>query len=673
MRLASKSTWEADSPVPPSLKRVRPWDCLVASAACGALFFLLALEMAWRSAPGFPAPPGSLGYHLWNSALLAAHGVTPAFFQAEAAEYSAVWARLFADGRAFAIIGRVALAAACALSLAGALAWRLLRATDGLIHLRGAKRHEAAEAPRALNRRLAARVKLRPDHDIAPGVAYPADMWTRHVLLVGGVGSGKSTAIKPLIDKVIRANEKLILFDPKGEFTKAFGEPALMAPWDARSFSWDIGADMRNVGDMRRFAAALVKEGQDPMWANAARQLLVGFMIYLRESRGSLWGWAELADMLSTPQEDLLAIMWRYNREAVRAVERVSVTTQGILINLSAFCSSIYDLAAAWGDTPPERRISFVDWVHNAGPAHRQIILQGHGSYPELTKGYLEGVFGVISAIVNSTEMDDDPSRKLWIIVDECAKAGRIPILPVLEVGRSRGARCVVACQDFAQVEEVHGKEAVKALVSMCGAILVGQVGQGETAEALAKALGSREVERRNVSATSGAPGSSASRTISYSRDELFIYKPSELGSRLGLDAKRGGVVMTLAMEGDAYELFWPHFKMARARAAHEPAAWTLGAPVPFDSQEGRETREGELAGIYADWVHAVSPEPDDFKWRAEPAAVARGTPQRAGQGGEAEDNNFALYADLFEADDGATELTAIGPGNASQAPSRVS
>lgn len=685
MRLASKTTWEADRPIAPSLKRVRPWDCLKASAACGAVFFLLALELAWRSAPGFPAPPGSLGHHLWNWALLSAHTVAPAFFQAEAAAYSAFWAGLLADGRASAVIGRVACAAACALALAGLLAWRLLRATDGLIHLRGAKRHEGAEAARAINRRLAARARLRPDHDIAPGVAYPADMWTRHLLLVGGVGSGKSTVIKPLIDKVIRADEKLILFDPKGEFTKAFGQPALMAPWDARSFSWDIGADMRNVGDMRRFAAALVKEGQDPMWANAARQLLVGFMIYLRESRGSLWGWAELADMLSTPQEDLLAIMWRYNREAVRAVERVSVTTHGILINLAAFCSSIYDLAEAWGDAPPERRISFVDWVHNAGPAHRQIILQGHGSYPDLTKGYLEGVFGVISAIVNSTEMDDDPSRKLWIIADEFAQAGKIPIRPLFEVGRSRGVRCVVACQDFAQVEEVHGKEAVKALVSMCGAILVGQVGQGETAEALAKALGSREVERQNVSATSGgAPGASGSRTLSYSRDELFIYKPSELGSRLGLDAERGGVVMALAMEGDAYELFWPHFKMARARAAHEPAAWTLGAPAGLDSRAAVDSRERALAEIRGDWDHGVSDEPEHFRWRAgplhEPSGLAVGEAESsarvskelsgAGQTDWAKEDDFALYDGLFGLDESSSKSTATNSRNARQEPS---
>lgn len=653
---------------------------LALSCALGLAAFLLAMAALWRPWLGHPAPPGELSYHFAQCLKALASFALPTFLGKEAAAYSDFLHKAAADGWAGEARWRLFVAAVCAL-VPACLFWRpCMSPRDGLIHLRGARRFEGAEARRELNKKLAARVRLRPDHEIAPGIPYPADLWTRHVLLVGGVGSGKSTVIRPLIDRIIKANEKLILFDPKGEFTAAFEEPALLAPWDSRSFSWDIGADMRNVGDMRRFAAALIKEGQDPMWANAARQLLVGFMIYLRESRGSLWSWAELADMLSTPQDDLLAIMWRYNREAVRAVERVSVTTHGILINLSAFCSPIYDLAAAWADTPPERRISFVDWVHNAGPAHRQIILQGHGSYPDLTKGCLEGVFGVISAIVNSAGIDDDPSRKLWIIVDEFAKAGRIPIIPVFEVGRSRGARCVVACQDFAQVEEVHGKEALKALVSMCGAILVGQVGQGETAEALAKALGSREVERQNVSTTSGgSPGGTGTRTLSYNRDELSIYKPSELGSRLGLDAERGGVVMTLALEGNAYELFWPHFEMTAKRPAHKPAAWTLGLP-----SLGHPLVSGEPpAGPGSSWSQDGFPAtPAGFAWSAGPilepvASAPGGADSRQGSkgplatpmGGEADDSALCDY--LFGLDGAPIDSAGVGMDGDGKGPTR--
>jgi hypothetical protein len=178
---------------------------------------------------------------------------------------------------------------------------------------------------------------------------------------------------------------------------------------------------------------------------------------------------------MALPQASLLPIMQKFHPEAVRAVERASVTTQGILINLASFCSSIFDLAEAWGAAPMERRVSFVEWTLG-GSAQPQIILQGHGSYTELSKSYVRGIIEVVAAIVASVEMEDDPKRKLWIIADEFPQMGKVPIRPLFEVGRSRGVRCVVACQDLAQLEEVHGERMVKAMVSMSGTLLIGQI-----------------------------------------------------------------------------------------------------------------------------------------------------------------------------------------------------
>ena len=238
---------------------------------------------------------------------------------------------------------------------------------------------------------------------------------------------------------------------------------------------------------------------------------------------------------------------------------------------------------------PPERRVSFVEWIQGSSP-HKQIILQGHGAYAELTKAYVEGIVGVVSAMVNSVEMADDPNRKIWFIADEFGQMGKIPVRPLFEVGRSRGVRCIVACQDFAQLEEIHGAPFVRALVGMCGTLLVGQIMQGETAEALCKAFGAREVERANVSSSSGGSGSGSggSTTLSYNRDEVPLYKASELTSRLGLTHDGSGVVMLLFTGGNAYELRWPLYDMRRERLAHCPAPWTLGLsgmePLPAPS-----------------------------------------------------------------------------------------
>lgn len=569
-------SWGGGAPLAPSIKRVDPVGWAAASALAGLAVCFLVVWVLWRPFPGLPEPHGDLLDHAQMWAKLAARAVLPAMFQDDAKLYGAYWKGLADSGRV-AIIWRAACAALAGFAPAALLFRDFMTPRDNLIHVRGALRHEGPAATAALRKKLAQAAKKRPDHDIAPGVPYPSDMWTRHALLVGGTGSGKSTVVKPLIEKVIAARERLILFDPKGEFTSGFGEPAIIAPWDKRSFAWDIAKDMRNVGDMRRFAAAMIEGSQDPMWANASRQILVGFVIYLKRSRGNDWGWRELADLVAMPQASLLAMMSRHHPEAVRAVERASVTTQGILINLSSFCSSIFDLAEAWCEAPESRRISFVEWTLGRG-GQTQVILQGHGSYAELSKSYVRGIIEVIASIVNSVEMEDNPSRKLWIIADEFPQMGKVPIRPLFEVGRSRGVRCVLACQDLAQLEEIHGERMVKALVSMSGTLLVGQIMQGETAEQVAKAMGSREVERANVStAFQGGAEASRSTTLSFARDETPLYKPSELGSRLGPTPDGKGVVMALVTGGGAYELFWPNYEMKPARPSHIPAEWTLG------------------------------------------------------------------------------------------------
>lgn len=571
--------WGQAPPTAPTAKRVDPLGWIMASAVLGTIAALIAMSMIWRPLPGLAGPPGSLVEHVMSVFRLGVNALFHSAYRAESRAYVEALQYLDSGGR-IALIWRCAVGVWVMGLVAIALFKSYMTPRDSLIHLRGSMRHDGEEAIAHLNGILSGRVKRRPDHEIAPGVVYPADMWTRHVLVVGGVGSGKSTAMKPLIDKVVKARERLILFDPKGEFTKGFASPSLIAPWDSRTCSWDVAKDMRNIGDMRRFAAAMIKEGQDPMWANASRQILVGFMIYLNHTRGTDWGWQEMADLLAIPQGNLLPIMTKFHPEAIRAVERASVTTHGILINLASFCSAVFDLAEAWGSVPKERRISFVEWTQGVG-RHSQVILQGHGAYPELTRGYVEGVVGVISAMVNSVEMDDDPDRKLWFIADELGQMGRIPIRPLFEVGRSRGVRCVVACQDLAQLEEIHGAQMVKALVSMSGTVLVGQMMQGDTAEQMAKALGTREVERANVSSSYAGTGGSSNRstTLSFARDELAIYKPSELASRLGLTPDGSGVKLALFTGGHAYELFWPKFDMANTRAAHKPAEWTRGSP----------------------------------------------------------------------------------------------
>jgi hypothetical protein len=570
MRDAMPSPREA---APPSVEKADPWGWARASAVAGAATGLATLALTWRHLPGLTDPPWEFGRQLGCAALSALRLVAPDLLSGAARSCQLDWARATDASRA-AVNARLALASLAACAPGALLFLPMTRARDRLIHLRGARRRSGEDAAARLRRKFEAAAAARPDHEIAPGVPYPGDMWSKHLLVVGGTGAGKSTFAKPLLTKIFEADEPALVFDPKGEFTAMFDRAPILAPWDARSHVWDVARDMRNVADMRRFADSLIEPSTDPMWSNASRQILVGLMAWLQATRGSDWGFADLAEAVAMPQSSVAQIMRDHHPEAARLVEKPTVTSQGILINLASSCAPIFDLAEAWGDLPAERRVSLVDWTLGAG-GPKQIVLQGHASYPALTRAYARPILEVVASLVGSAEMRDDPSRKRWVVCDEFPALGKVNIRLLVEQGRSRGFRCVLACQDLAQLEEIHGEKLVKALCAMVGAVLVGRIGPGQTSEHLARALGGREVERPNISLTRSGQGPSSS--ISFAREQVAMYLPSELASRLGADPARGGATMALLVDGDAYELFWPFHPDVPRRPQLVPAPWTSG------------------------------------------------------------------------------------------------
>jgi hypothetical protein len=622
-------SWGGASRLPPSVPRVDPLGWLVASAAVGLIFGGLVLLLLWRSLPALPLAPGSLGEHALRWLALAANAWSDRLFPEAARDYASFLSALTPQQR-WGMWARCALAAAAGLAPFPLLARSMLRPGDALIDVRGARRLEGEDAKRALRAAVLADLKAGPDHEIAPGVAYAVQSWTRGVLIAGGVGSGKSTVLRPLIDQVVRSKERMLLFDAKSEFTSGWLGPAIIAPWDQRSLAWDIARDARNALEMENFAEGLIRESADPMWSSASRQILVGLMLSLRLRHGENWGWGELRDLLLLPQAGLLKAIGGLYPLASRAVADFNVTSAGILINLGSYCSPVFHLAAAWGAHPPERRVSIRAWALGRS-AHPQLIIQGHGANRPLARAVAEGVIGVFSSLVASVEMDDDARAKIWFIADEAAQLGKAPLRDLFSMGRSRGLRCVMATQDFAQLEEIHGAQTVQSLLSMVGTLIIGQTMQGQTAEALCRAMGTRDVERPGPH-VSGASGEGARPSLpSFSHQEVPLYKPSELGSRLGLSRDRKSITLILFANGVAHEIAWPLFPMQRRRRAHAPAAWAQAMPraAPSVSVSGptllprithsgahaldslRSQQMADLAGAARSELHAT----DDDDW----------------------------------------------------------
>ena len=131
---------------------------------------------------------------------------------------------------------------------------------------------------------------------------------TRHWLIWGSVGAGKTQTMLHLILAAIARGDGVLVLDVKGDMTAGLpGEPLLVAPQDRRSLVWDVASDCRTKQDARELAARLIPKSDDPMWSDAAREIVVACVAALQATQPERWSWHDLHEMATADTGTLTA------------------------------------------------------------------------------------------------------------------------------------------------------------------------------------------------------------------------------------------------------------------------------------------------------------------------------------------------------------------------------
>lgn len=541
------------------------------AAALGAALGLLSFPMISKVLATLPLPI-SLHYfdqHLTGWLALRLNQLAPELLSNVTARYAAYLNHLPPEIPAWSITGRFDAALAVSIVLGLSVTLLVGKGKPDTRIIAGRRLYQGKKAHRVLQERSVENgavsgsgLKLHPSFDWHLSL----DQETRHFLIQGSVGGGKTQILWPLINAAIARGDRLVIYDNKGDFTSQLDcDFVLLAPWDARSFAWDIAKDCSNDQDARGLSARLIPEGNDPMWHSSARMILSAVICKLQHEQPNDWTWSDLYRLACGSQDELLEIVTRYQPEAVNLLAGESKTTDGILINLSASLAIIADLAKAWGSAPPEKRFSFADWINDPAPAHKVVIMQGNGRYSELTKGYVQGIVAMLSGRINSSEVGESKDRKVWLILDEVPQLGKIPGLSsILEVGRSKGVRVVLGTQDLSQLQEIYGQYIGRIWGSLVGTQIVVRTSSGDTANFISKEMiGYATIEKTIMHEGKAQP----CQTL-----QQLVLEPSDLADQLGADGK--GVKGVLLGMHDAHLMHWPYTTMSKHREASVAAEW---------------------------------------------------------------------------------------------------
>lgn len=123
---------------------------------------------------------------------------------------------------------------------------------------------------------------------IHPQIQIAEQQECRHMMFIGGSGSGKTSILWPIINQAVARNDKCLIFSFKNDFQeKAEFDFNLLAPWDARSVRWQLGKDIQTRLHAESLANTLVPmPAKDPIWAQGAQGLLTAVISDLQNTRG---------------------------------------------------------------------------------------------------------------------------------------------------------------------------------------------------------------------------------------------------------------------------------------------------------------------------------------------------------------------------------------------------
>lgn len=364
---------------------------------------------------------------------------------------------------------------------------------------------------------------------------------TRHVLMVGTTGSGKSQAIYQNLSAIRSRNQSAIVMDHSAEFLQRFYRPGvdvIFNPFDKRSAGWNVFNEIRRIFDFDRIAQACIPDdsaGQNKDWQMGARELFANTLRQLWKLGKPFRTNKMLVHFLShAPMRG--AFPTDTEGKPIKSMEHFSLeellrgtTSQrmfepgnerGLPITMSII--SRYLTPFTYLKDGDFSVSDFVRGFEN-GSDGRWLFL----SYTDSNYAAVRSIFGFLAstAISSGLELSESQERRFFYVLDELPSLGKLPALDdALTKLRKRGGVVIAGIQSTAQIEDpdTYGKVGGQILLSCFGSVLMLRVMDDQTAEKLSAMVG--DVERwetntsSNVSSSSGASGSSTSDSTGTSR-----------------------------------------------------------------------------------------------------------------------------------------------------------
>lgn len=321
-------------------------------------------------------------------------------------------------------------------------------------------------------------------------IGFSDDDLGRHVLFLGGIGTGKTVGMKALVESIRRGaqpEDVFVFFDTKGDYHKAFYKhgDATICVGDQTAFSgartWNLFSELRSVpqadlvDEVNELAATLFEGvGQsagdnNKFWTNMAQDLFAGIVIALVR--------AERANGTSYSNLDLRAVADKWDLATIRTALQGHPDLRGTLQYILRDDSNTTNSVLIFLQQMLRQTFSS-SFKHQGDFSAREFVRAkgGNALFLEFDVALGTTVTPVFRTLIDlvlkeSLGRSRAPGR-VFMILDEFALLPHLRHIDAgLNFGRSLGLRFVVGTQNVGQVLDAYGTGLGNSILSAFGTV----------------------------------------------------------------------------------------------------------------------------------------------------------------------------------------------------------
>lgn len=329
----------------------------------------------------------------------------------------------------------------------------------------------------------------------------------RHVLFLGAVGSGKTTAIQHVADRLRRGRQPgdvFVFFDPKGDYRRAFAEDGDAAIGPGAGQVWNVFSELIEPDGAARadyvheiastlFGDQIASSGQNRFFAYAARDVFAAVLLAMAGKQGAGYSNADLRRRLAEPAEDLAGFLAERDDPTGAARYLETPASSSVLAFLQQTAGSVFSgRFREEGDFSLRRfirgkggRALFIEYDLAVGarllPVYRVLIEMAIKEALDLGR----------TALGNARPGAGHPTGRVFFVLDEFA------LLPALShlgdgvnFGRQLGLRFIAGAQNVHQVFAAYGPDIGRSIVSGFGTVVAFRLLDAASREAVRQRFG---------------------------------------------------------------------------------------------------------------------------------------------------------------------------------------